>query len=163
MGLGLAKSREKPVARGRVCFSLPTGRQAGGPPAKLHEKPDACGWQAVSPANRPEGRLPSSMPRGFSPLSPAILRLGRRSLPFYKRRRQSARQKPFTQMLLSEALAGQVSVASNTPNGMSSANAAHGVHPLGEAAKPQNQFRTIRNCHTITSLRVESCSTTISR
>jgi hypothetical protein len=70
------------AARGGVCFSLPTGRQAGGfsplrgwacgPRNPMKNRMLAVG-QAVSPANRPEGRLPSSMPRGFSPLStPAV-------------------------------------------------------------------------------------------
>jgi hypothetical protein len=36
--------------------------------------------QAVSPANRPEGRLPSPLPRGFSPLSPPFSRFRRERL-----------------------------------------------------------------------------------
>jgi hypothetical protein len=69
------------AARGGARFSLPPGRQAGvfstllgwafRPRNFMKNRMLAVG-QAVSPANRPEGRLPSSRPRGFPPLSPCF-------------------------------------------------------------------------------------------
>jgi hypothetical protein len=56
--LQLAK---RPIGR---WFFDPVGM--GVPPAKLHQKRMLAVGRAVSPANRPEGRLPSPLPRSFS-------------------------------------------------------------------------------------------------
>jgi hypothetical protein len=58
--------------------------------------------QAVSPANRPEGRLPSPLPLGFSPLSPPVVpaaRDGGKVFPLHERRRQLARRPAVKQYL----------------------------------------------------------------